>query len=93
MRLELATIDDRRYWQFVVKDDGEGLSQEDASRIFEKFYRGEYARGHTARGIGLGLSIVKGLVEAHAGKVWVKTGVGEGSSFFVALPAAEPSKD
>lgn len=93
IRLEQVTRMDRPFWQIVVKDQGEGLSPEDAARIFEKFYRGEYARGHTARGIGLGLSIVKGLVEAHQGEVWVETGVGAGSSFFVVLPAADPSKE
>lgn len=68
---------------FVVADSGEGIEAEDLHRIFEKFVR----RGSERRsGTGLGLHIVRGLIEAHGGHVWATSTIGEGSRFHVQLP-------
>jgi len=64
-----------------VRDNGPGIPEEDLSRIFEPFYRGECGGG-----MGLGLSIVKGFVEAHGGRIEVESKPGEGSAFRVVLP-------
>ncbi|OBK14916.1 sensor histidine kinase [Mycobacterium asiaticum] len=69
-----------------VADKGPGMSQEDAERIFERFYRTDASRARSSGGTGLGLSIVDSLVKAHGGHVTVSTGPGEGCRFRVTLP-------
>jgi two-component system OmpR family sensor kinase len=69
-----------------VIDEGPGMSQEDAQRVFERFYRADSSRARASGGTGLGLSIVDSLVYAHGGTVTVVTGPGEGCRFQVNLP-------
>jgi len=69
-----------------VRDYGIGIPQEDQSRIFEKFYQGKGVPRTSARGTGLGLTLVKHTVEAHGGSVAVESRVGEGSTFTMTLP-------
>src|SRR6201996_1297434 len=69
-----------------VADKGPGMSQEDASRVFERFYRTDSSRARASGGTGLGLSIVDSLVRAHGGRVGVTTAPGEGCCFQVTLP-------
>ena len=70
----------------TVRDTGSGIPAEQLPRIFERYYTRK--RGANKSGSGLGLSIARGIVEAHGGRIWVESVVGEGTSFFVALPAA-----
>lgn len=72
--------------QIIVADSGCGISQEDLPRIFEKFFRGSGIPMET-RGAGLGLAIVRTLVELHGGQVSVDSSLGHGSRFIVSLPA------
>jgi two-component system, OmpR family, sensor kinase len=69
-----------------VVDEGPGMSQQDALRIFERFYRTDSSRTRTSGGTGLGLSIVDSLVYAHGGAVVVTTAPGAGCRFQVSLP-------
>ena len=69
-----------------VADKGPGMSQQDASRVFERFYRTDSSRARSSGGTGLGLSIVHSLVYAHGGLVTVTTAPGEGCCFRVTLP-------
>jgi two-component system OmpR family sensor kinase len=69
-----------------VVDHGGGLTQEQAERVFERFYRADPARSHAAGGAGLGLSIVAALVAAHGGTVEVRSELGLGARFRVLLP-------
>jgi two-component system, OmpR family, sensor kinase len=69
-----------------VADEGPGMSQEDALRIFERFYRTDSSRARASGGTGLGLSIVDSLVYAHGGTVNVTTAPGQGCRFYVTLP-------
>jgi two-component system, OmpR family, sensor kinase len=69
-----------------VVDEGPGMSQEDALRIFERFYRTDSSRARISGGSGLGLSIVDSLVVAHDGTVTVTTAPGQGCRFYVSLP-------
>jgi two-component system OmpR family sensor kinase len=69
-----------------VADKGPGMSQEDASRVFERFYRTDSSRARASGGTGLGLSIVDSLVHAHGGLVTLTTTPGEGCCFRVTLP-------
>ncbi len=70
----------------TVHDTGPGIASADLPHLFERFYRADLARQRHQGGRGLGLSIVKQLVELHQGRVWVKSQPGLGSQFFVALP-------
>jgi two-component system OmpR family sensor kinase len=71
-----------------VIDHGPGLTPEQASRVFERFYRADQARDRRTGGSGLGLAIVKALVAAHDGTVSVDTGTGRGATFRITLPLA-----
>ncbi len=74
-----------------VADNGPGISQEDLPHIFEKMYRVEKEQTRAVEGSGLGLSIVKRIVELHGGQIAVESTVGEGTAFMVRLPLAEAS--
>jgi signal transduction histidine kinase len=67
-----------------VRDNGMGIAAEDLDRIWTRLYRGDKSRSQ--RGLGLGLSLVKAVVEAHGGRVGVNSAPGEGSEFTVLLP-------
>jgi signal transduction histidine kinase len=66
-----------------VKDFGQGIDKEEQEKIFGSFYK---SRENHQEGSGLGLSIVKGIMETHGGRVWVESEKGKGSAFFVAIP-------
>ena len=70
-----------------VRDDGPGIPAEARERVFERFYRVDRARSRETGGTGLGLSIVKHIVQAHGGEVWLKSELGEGTTFHFTLPA------
>lgn len=72
---------------FFVKDNGPGILDEDKSFLFNKYYRGQRER-ERLEGVGLGLSIVKNIIESHHGSVWVNSLVGKGSTFGFTLPSA-----
>ncbi len=72
----------------TVADTGIGIPQAEQVRIFERFYRVDADRSREAGGTGLGLSIARHIVEAHGGRLWVESAVGEGSRFHFNLPAA-----
>ena len=69
-----------------VVDHGPGIPKTEQERIFERFYRADAARSRESGGTGLGLSIAKHLVEAHGGRIQVRSEVGAGSTFSMLLP-------
>jgi two-component system sensor histidine kinase KdpD len=74
-------------WLTVI-DEGPGIPEEDATRIFDKFYRVQ--RSTEVTGIGLGLPISKGIVEAHGGRIWAANQAGGGVAFTIVLPDMGP---
>jgi signal transduction histidine kinase len=73
-----------------VSDRGPGLTREQLDRVFERFYRVERSRSRALGGSGIGLAIVKALVDLMGGRVWAESGgPGQGSTFRVAMPRAE----
>jgi two-component system sensor histidine kinase KdpD len=83
---------DYRKEQLVVSvsDRGPGFPMDSAERLFEKFYRGD---GRKAGGLGLGLSIARGFVEAHGGKITAENRDGGGARFTICLPVRVTSQN
>lgn len=73
-----------------VKDFGTGIRREDRDKIFSRFYRAGDELTQTVKGSGIGLTIVKQLVEAHKGEILVDSEIGKGSTFIVTLPLTGP---
>ena len=74
------------YKRQEVADSGIGIGAADLPYIFERFYRTDVSRARTSGGIGIGLAIVKAIVEAHDGTITVASDPGEGSRFTVRIP-------
>ena len=76
-----------------VSDNGIGIPEEGREKIFERFYQVEESLTREYQGIGLGLSVVKAMVELHGGKIWVESDLGEGSVFHFRLPLNGPQTE
>jgi signal transduction histidine kinase len=74
----------------AVKDQGIGIPAEHLEHVFERFYRVEETLSRLTGGSGLGLSICRGLVEAHGGRIWVESQSGKGSTFYFTIPVVSP---
>jgi two-component system sensor histidine kinase BaeS len=83
-----ASARGRRTVQIAIADEGLGIPPADLPHVFEPFYRGAEALARQIHGNGLGLSIVRSIVEAHGGRVTATSTPGAGSTFTVHLPAA-----
>jgi len=75
-----------------VRDTGIGIAVEHQHRLFEKFYRIKRRDTVHIKGTGLGLAIVKSIAEKHKGRVWVESKLGEGSTFYLAIPILSPDE-
>jgi signal transduction histidine kinase len=69
-----------------VQDDGPGIPADQLERLFDRFYRLEDSRSRDQGGAGLGLSIAKGIVDAHGGRIWLESDLGQGTTAHVQLP-------
>ena len=76
--------------EIAVSDSGPGLDEEHLAHVFERFYRADSSRARASGGVGLGLSIVAAVAEAHGGHVSARSQPGEGATFEIALPLAGP---
>lgn len=86
--ISLTLARENGHAQIVVCDTGIGISKQDQLRVFDRFYRVDKARSRALGGAGLGLSIVRWIVEAHGGEIHVQSGGGIGSALTVELPIA-----
>ncbi len=75
-----------------VRNSGDGLSQEECQKIFERFYKADRSRARDKSGFGLGLHIVKSIVNLHGGEVYVRSEEGNYTEFIFTLPTAKKSK-
>jgi heavy metal sensor kinase len=75
--------------QIVVRDTGIGIAKADQPHVFDRFYRVDKARSRTLGGAGLGLAIVRWILEAHRGKITLQSVPGKGSEFTVELPLSD----
>lgn len=87
-----ASGDQERWVTLEVEDDGPGIPAEDLSRIFEPFYRVDPSRSRASGGTGMGLAVVKLLVQVHGGSVRAENRPSGGSRFIVQLPASPPGE-
>jgi signal transduction histidine kinase len=87
-RSEVPEGGDVDFVTVCVVDTGIGIAPEDLPHIFTHFYKADHSRHRSGAGSGIGLAIVKQLVEAHGGRVWVRSELGKGSSFCFTLPVA-----
>jgi signal transduction histidine kinase len=87
---EIEVVGDRQDGcvRVVVKDHGIGIAREARGHLFEKFYRVNNPELHNVAGTGIGLYLVRQVVEGHGGRVEVKSQPGEGSAFEIELPVA-----
>jgi signal transduction histidine kinase len=92
-RIRLATgSEGDRAW-IAVADEGPGISPEDQSHVFDRFWRADKARSRADGGTGLGLAIVRQIAESHGGEVRLQSKVGLGSSFVIWLPVTPTPPD
>ncbi|TFG48760.1 MAG: HAMP domain-containing histidine kinase [Candidatus Brocadiia bacterium] len=85
-QIELRVFSEESYVCFAVKDNGIGMTKRQIKRIFDRFYQVDTSLTRRAEGSGLGLSIVKFIVDAHKGRIDVESTVGKGSEFIVKIP-------
>jgi signal transduction histidine kinase len=85
----VRAFEEGQYLIITVKDFGIGIKKEEIDKIFERFYRGGDELTRTVKGSGLGLTLVKQIVEAHHGNVSVESEPGHGSTFLIRLPLHE----
>ena len=76
----------------AVHDEGAGISSDEQTRIFDRFYQVQHGTGRQTGGAGLGLYISQAYVLKMGGRIWVESAPGRGSTFFVALPAERPER-
>lgn len=86
-----AKKQDDIFLQIQVKDSGIGIPPDELNQVFDKFHqvKGMRDKIRGPKGTGLGLTIVKGIIEAHKGKIWVESEVNKGTSFFFTLPISD----
>jgi signal transduction histidine kinase len=82
--VSIITVEDEV--EFSVKDEGMGVARKDQDRIFDKFYRSDKAKEVSQTGTGLGLPLAKSIVESWGGKIWVKSKINKGSTFYFTIP-------
>ncbi len=87
MRIE--AVEEEQYVLIAVQDSGSGIAREDLPYIFERFYRGDKSRNRKTGGSGLGLTIVKKLVNAHGGQIWAESS--QGTTFYIRIPKVSRS--
>lgn len=91
-KIEISVEEDPKEIIVSVKDNGKGIPDGMIDNIFKKFYQADTSSTRESGGSGLGLSICKGIVEAHGGEIWAQSKVNEGSMFSFVIPKNEPSK-
>ena len=79
--------------RMAIRDTGIGILEEERQRIFEEFYRTANARATEREGTGLGLSFARQVIERHAGRIWVESNSGKGSTFYLTLPKSTSGHD
>lgn len=88
-KIEISAASDGDFCTICVKDEGLGIRPEDKDRIFERFKRAQKIKEKKISGSGIGLYVVKTLVQLQGGKIWVESREGKGSKFYFTVPLAK----
>jgi two-component system phosphate regulon sensor histidine kinase PhoR len=89
----VTAVGKRKEVQVVVRDNGQGISDDEREMIFERFFRARQSKKTKVAGTGLGLSIVKAVIEKHGGHIWLESTPGKGSIFTFVLPRRHPKRE
>ncbi len=85
-RITISIMKNGRFFKTSIRDTGNGISQEEQTRIFERFYRSRSPSLPESSGTGVGLFIAKSIIEMHGGEIGIKSEAGKGSEFYFTLP-------
>ena len=83
--INLRITDDGDFIQVVIEDNGKGIAAKDLPNIFDRFYRTDASRNSSTGGSGIGLSVVKKIVEEHGGKIWATSREETGTTMYFVL--------
>ena len=89
-RVTVTIVDDGVQTTFAVADTGPGIAEIDRERIFASFFQRDAAGAQRGAGVGLGLAIVRGIVERHGGRIQLDTQAGRGARFVLVIPRGVP---
>lgn len=84
-RISILVKDVGDFVQIEISDNGKGIATHDLPYVFDRFYRADASRNSAAGGSGIGLSIVKKIVEDHGGKIWVTSKENEGTTMYFVI--------
>jgi signal transduction histidine kinase len=85
-QITISAVPGERDVEFRVADTGDGIAASELPHVFDRFWQ---ARKGAHHGVGLGLPITRGIVEAHGGRIWVESNLGSGTTFFFTIPNAD----
>lgn len=85
-KITISGEDRNEYVEFSIEDTGIGIPKKDMDKLFEEFFRADNALDQKVKGSGLGLSLVKKIIEAHRGKIWAQSELNKGTRFTFTLP-------
>jgi signal transduction histidine kinase len=85
-QITISAVPGERDVEFRVADTGDGIAASELPHVFDRFWQ---ARKGAHHGVGLGLPITRGIVEAHGGRIWVESNLGSGTTFFFTIPEAD----
>lgn len=85
-KISIKAKDKKEIIEISVSDTGAGIASEDLPKLFEEFYRADHPINQEKKGTGLGLALVKRIIEAHKGKIWATSKIGEGTTFTFIIP-------
>jgi signal transduction histidine kinase len=83
--VQIRVKDAGDFIQIEIEDNGKGISNKELTNIFDRFYRTDASRNSAQGGSGIGLSIVKKIVEDHGGRIWANSKVGQGTTMYIEI--------
>lgn len=91
--IAMDVYDEGEYAHIIMRDNGRGIGNAELPHIFERFYRTDSSRNSSQGGSGIGLAIVKRIVDDHKGKIWAESAVGEGTTMHICLKVSKNASD
>ena len=91
--IAIRLVDEEYYVHVEMEDNGKGIGNRELPYIFDRFYRTDSSRNSAMGGSGIGLAIVKKIIEAHGGKIWASSTVGSGTTIHFLLRKVESNAE